>query len=83
MSSTRCRILAALSDLQWRRTRDVADLAGVSIELAVHHLKRLEDDGLAISRGSPRRREWCWEPGGYADQCLDTALKHGSECHLY
>lgn len=72
MTSTRVMVLAALSDRQWRRTIEVAKMAGISVELAVYHLKKLERDGYALSRGSARRREWCWEPGGYAGQGLDS-----------
>ena len=70
MSSTRCRILAVLSDTEWRRTREVADLAGVSTPLAIDHLKRLERDGLAVSRGRPRLIEWRWVPGGWPHETL-------------
>ncbi len=73
MRSTRCKVLAALSDMRWQKTREVAVLAGISPELAIFHLKRLEADGHAISRGGARTKEWCWEPGGYANQCLDSS----------
>jgi predicted transcriptional regulator len=65
MNGTRCRVLAALSDTRWLSTREIADTAQVSTELAIHHLKHLEGCGLAVRRGTRRLTEWCWVPGGY------------------
>ena len=74
IGSTRCRVLAALSDMRWQRTRVVAEAAGIGTDLAIHHLRNLERDGYALSRGSPRKQEWCWWPGGYGNQCSDSEV---------
>lgn len=75
MTSTRCKVLAVLSDTQWMRTKEIALRAGISPPLAVHHLNILEAQGHALSRGGHGCiKEWCWVPGGYANQCLQTEV---------
>ena len=72
IGGTRCRVLACLSDTEWRPSTYIADTAGTTVSLAIYHLKRLEADGHAICRGAWGIREWCWVPGGYADLCLNS-----------
>ena len=49
MSGTRCRVLAALSDLRWQRTREIADMAGTTTETAIRVMSQFKERGIIRS----------------------------------
>ena len=64
-TGTRWRVLACLSDMEWRTSRQIADRATLNTDLVCKHLNMLERDGLAVKRAAGCRQEWCWLPPEY------------------